>query len=1134
MNYKKALLPQRVLMKLSLHKPLFWIFFSSISIVCGLYAYIFFSQAFPIVNLSITMNRDQAIEQSKRYAQQFKWGPSAPFSAVSFDTDETTKTYVELEGGGQQTFITMLEQHWYEPYLWHVRLFAQFDVHEAHVYFTPDGTLYGFHEIVSDNLDLPSLKKSEALALAQQTVENYKIDMQPYQLVEASKHVQANDRVDRTFVFERSDISLKDGRFRIKVVVSGNKVTQWRQFVKVPELFMLTYRQMRSYNEAIATAGYIFSYIVYLLLGCIIGLFILLRLNWIIWKTPLKWAFFIALGDALMSIDSLPLYWMHYQTETSMQSFLFHIIVQSAQEFFTRFIMLGLIFTAAESLTRKAFPGHIQLWKSWSPGIANTYQIWGRTIGGYLMLGIDMAFLITFYMIATKLFGWWTPVSTWSDPNVLANYMPWFAPIVLSLGAGFMEECKYRAIPLASAALLGQRFGNRRLWIAAAFILQAIVFSAAHANYPAQPAYARLIELIIPSFIFAGIYLRFGLLTSIISHYAYDVILFALPIFCEQSSGGWINKIMVLILLFAPLWIIIYRTWTQGIGSAAADAYNRAYQHSAAFTYPFAQAVTIIEQVPQFTQKRAFVFTLISLGAWILFTPLHVDYSPDLKICKKGAQKIAEQQLLEYTPDLNITHKPYIQLKQAFLENTKARMQHKYVWQTFGKPTYYDLMGTYLMPPCFMVRFLRFEGSLTERSQEFETCIGIRNGSYVPLYWKQIIPEHIAGATLSKQEARTLAHKELAVQGYNVEELEEIKATPKQLPDRKDWIFVFGNKQPQNHLIKAGDLRIIISVSGNQITQVRKKIHVPEQFKRDYQNDLALRSSLQMFCQLPIWALFICGMLLALVLLAHQTISLRSFAISSLILTLIFTGITINNIPSTIAQFNTQAPFFNQLLNSYSMIIARYFIRITIYAFILSLTLAYKARYRLASRITTIITGIASGFIIQAAWSVISLAKPSLGPLWAVYYGRASVSPLLGFTAYYISDFINYTLGLTLCVLLINYVTDYGTKRLAAAFAACILICLCMTGIQSLEQITFWIVSSIALATVLFVVWYCLLRYCYAATIIAVATSFCLSIIQQMFFDVISHNIAAALVSIATIVALTYMWIIGHEQETIS
>lgn len=81
--------------------------------------------------------------------------------------------------------------------------------------------------------------------------------------------------------------------------------------------------------------------------------------------------------------------------------------------------------------------------------------------------------------------------------------------IAQSLQAGFWEECLFRAVPLAGAALLGERFGGRRgrTWaLVAAFVLQALIFGAGHANYPTEPAWARVVELIVPSFMFAGLY----------------------------------------------------------------------------------------------------------------------------------------------------------------------------------------------------------------------------------------------------------------------------------------------------------------------------------------------------------------------------------------------------------------------------------------------------------------------------------------------------------------------------------------------------------------------------------------------------------------------------------------------------
>jgi hypothetical protein len=140
------------------------------------------------------------------------------------------------------------------------------------------------------------------------------------------------------------------------------------------------------------------------------------------------------------------------------------------------FFFVSISFMAAESLTRKAFPDHIQLWRSFSSGVANSDQILGRTVSGYLLFGLDLAFLVGLYFFSTKVLGWWTPSDVLSDPDILATYCPWFSPIADSFEAGFWEESLCRAVPIAGAALIGQRFGNRRIWMAGALLFQAILF----------------------------------------------------------------------------------------------------------------------------------------------------------------------------------------------------------------------------------------------------------------------------------------------------------------------------------------------------------------------------------------------------------------------------------------------------------------------------------------------------------------------------------------------------------------------------------------------------------------------------------------------------------------------------------
>ena len=262
-----------------------------------------------------------------------------------------------------------------------------------------------------------------------------------------------------------------------------------------------------------------------------------------------------------MALNQLPLAWMNYDTALSRQGFLADQIVWALVQFVALGIVLTLSFMAAETLSRKAFPHHIQLWKLGSRGVANTTPVLGYTVAGYLLVPLFFGYEVALYFFSNNVLGWWSPSNALLEPDVLATYLPWLSSIAISLQAGFWEECLFRAVPLAGAALLGRRFGRPALWIGAAMVLQALIFGAGHAAYPTQPAYARVVELILPSFFFGAIYLRYGLLPAIVLHFAFDVVWFAIPLFVSEAPGVWVDQVLVVLLTLVPLAAIGWVRW---------------------------------------------------------------------------------------------------------------------------------------------------------------------------------------------------------------------------------------------------------------------------------------------------------------------------------------------------------------------------------------------------------------------------------------------------------------------------------------------------------------------------------------------------------------------------------------------
>ena len=370
--------------------------------------------------------------------------------------------------------------------------------------------------------------------------------------------------MDHTFTYERTDETLKEGRYRLRLVVSGDRLTEVTHFIKIPEAFTRRYASMRSANDIIGIGSTVGLALLYVIGGIGVGMFFMMRRRYVLWKHAAAWGVAVGGLQTLASLNEFPLIWMSYDTAIPRSTFLAQQLALLGAGFVGFSVFFGLSFMAAETLSRRAFGHHPQLWRVWSKEPGASVQILGRTVGGYLLVSVFFAYDVLLYLVMTKVFGWWSPADALIHPDVLATYAPWLSAIANSFQAGFWEEALFRAVPIAGAALIGERVGHRRLFIVLGFVVQAIIFGAGHAPYPNQPAYARPVELIIPSIGFGLLYLYFGLLPGIILHFTFDVVWFALPIFLAKAPGIWFQQLMVVVLTLVPLWIVLWRRMQVG------------------------------------------------------------------------------------------------------------------------------------------------------------------------------------------------------------------------------------------------------------------------------------------------------------------------------------------------------------------------------------------------------------------------------------------------------------------------------------------------------------------------------------------------------------------------------------------
>jgi hypothetical protein len=296
--------------------------------------------------------------------------------------------------------------------------------------------------------------------------------------------------------------------------------------------------------------------------------------------------------------------------------------------------------------------------------------------------------------------------------------------------------------------------------------------------------------------------------------------------------------------------------------------------------------------------KITAIFALICLAFfahWVLFSTR--PFPLPLKIHRKSALKIAKEALQSSGVSLSPSWEAHA------LASFDIQEDDLFIWKTEGRDRYYQLLGTYLTPPIWVVRFFRFDTPVAERAEEYQVYLA-KDGEVIRI--RHELPEARAGQSLSLEEARKVALNFIQNR-YHLEptKLKEVSSIASQLPNRKDWLIIYSDPSV---ILKTGEARIGIRISGNEVASSLRFVFVPEDWSRQERNRANLINLFKTFSMLPVLLALVGILLYAVIRWTQNRFSPSTFFRTFFLLTLLDLLITANQYPIFLGKLSTTDP----------------------------------------------------------------------------------------------------------------------------------------------------------------------------------------------------------------------------------
>jgi membrane protease YdiL (CAAX protease family) len=322
---------------------------------------------------------------------------------------------------------------------WVVRYFKSLDAEGVEVSVHPEtGRVLGFVHTLPEDRPGADLPPEEARQIAAAFAAARGVDVAALDLKESGSE-KKKARVDHTLVWEARPAdprSLAEARYRVEIAVSGDRVTGWRSYWKLPEAFERA-RSRQSWISIIA-AGLRIGVLVAAICAGLWFLVRNIRKGLVRWRPAIGLALAAALLTAVAPLLSMDLTLQNYNSAVPLQTFEALLYLMMGMSVVFTFLMLG----AASALLTSYFPESLAAFRR-----ANRRAM-GLDAGaallvaaGLTLLSNRLAILLMDRFHARALFSIGTP-------NLVASAVPALAALAESARAVLLDAAVLSVIVL--------------------------------------------------------------------------------------------------------------------------------------------------------------------------------------------------------------------------------------------------------------------------------------------------------------------------------------------------------------------------------------------------------------------------------------------------------------------------------------------------------------------------------------------------------------------------------------------------------------------------------------------------------------------------------------------------------------